>query len=138
MPEEESKGHNVFLYILLLSCFAVVLSSFYNFYFRKNYDFIVETSCDQTKESCFYRDCDVEGSCPPNNLSYYNEYTINAKDFYLCKDEDCTEAINSGLINAEKTECAESDFVEGYCVAPVGIEYFTNASNLSVENPENE
>lgn len=71
MPEE-TKTHNVFLYILLASCAVVIATSFYFFYFKKDYDFIVETSCDNTKEDCFYRDCSIDGECPPNNLSYSN------------------------------------------------------------------
>ncbi|MBP9715627.1 MAG: hypothetical protein KBD48_00335 [Candidatus Pacebacteria bacterium] len=118
MPEEEPKSHNVFLYILLISCAVVIATSFYFFYFKKDYNFIVETACDNTKETCFYRDCSIDGECPPNNLSYYNQYTIKARDFSACVNEDCTSAIQSGAVQGEKTECTEEDITNEVCVAP--------------------
>ncbi len=118
MPEEDKKTHNLFLYALLISCLAVIVISFYFFYYKKDYNFIVQTKCDNTKEKCFYRDCSVEGDCPPNNLSYYKEYTIKAKDFNKCTNEDCTEACANEVINCVKTECSEDQLIAGSCVAP--------------------
>lgn len=118
MPEEEQKNHNLFLYVLLFSCLVVLIASFYSFYIRKDYNFIVETSCDNTKETCFYRDCSVEGDCPPNHLSYYNRYTIKANDFHACKDEDCTAICAEGGIACLKTECTDDDIANEICIAP--------------------
>jgi hypothetical protein len=117
MPEENDKKHNAFLNILGLSCIAIIIVSFYFFYFKKDYDFIVETSCDHESETCFFQDCSIEGNCPPNNLTYYNEYTISAKDFSACTNEDCTQACKEGNIECVKTECTDSDLEEGTCVA---------------------
>ncbi|MFA6089632.1 MAG: hypothetical protein WC755_07245, partial [Candidatus Woesearchaeota archaeon] len=57
--------------------------------------------------------------CPPNNLSYYNQYTIKAKDFKSCVNEDCTNVCSEGIINCVKTECTEADIKGGICVVPV-------------------
>lgn len=125
MDTEENiieRGHySIFLYILLASCVIVIATSFYFFYFKKDYNFIVETTCDNTKETCFYRDCSIEGECPPNNLSYYNQYTIKARDFSMCKDEDCTAVCTEGSISCVKTECTEVDIENNICVIPEPI-----------------
>jgi hypothetical protein len=114
---EEDKTYNKFLNILGLSCLAVIGVAFYFFYLQKDYDFIVETKCDHESETCFYQDCSIEGNCPPNNLTYYNEYTISAKDFSACANEDCTQACKEGAIECVKTECTDNDLEEGTCVA---------------------
>lgn len=121
MSDDDKKQHNIFLYIIGLSSLAVILIAFYSFYFKKDYNFIVETSCDNTTETCQYRDCSIEGDCPPNNLSYYNTYTIKASDFATCTNEDCTQACKEGIISCEKTECTENDIEEGICVVPVPV-----------------
>ena len=135
MPEEEKtpeKKHNIFLYILLGGCLISIISSFYFFYFKKDYNFLVETKCDPTKETCFYRDCTNPDDCPPNGLSYYNQYTLKAGDFKACVDEDCTEACTTGLINCTKIECTESDISAGTCVAPT-----TPKTEGTIPNPTN-
>src|ERR1035437_5572853 len=117
MPEENNK-HNIFLYILLAGVLIAIISSFYFFYFKKDYDFIVETKCNPETETCFYRDCTNPDDCPPNNLSYYNEYTLRAKDFKACINEDCTLACTTGVINCVKTECTDTNIEDGTCVVP--------------------
>lgn len=118
MPEEESKAHNKFLNILVISSLVVINVCFYVFYYQKDYDFIVETQCDPAKETCFYRDCSIDGECPPNNLSYYNSYTIKAKDFKTCENEDCTQVCTTKQIECVKTECTEDDITSGACMLP--------------------
>lgn len=121
MQDEESKGHNIFLYILLGGCLIAIIASFYFFYFKKDFNFIVETKCNPETETCFYRDCTNPDDCPPNNLSYYNTYTLKARDFKACINEDCTEACITGAINCIKTECTQSDLSSGTCVVPTNI-----------------
>jgi len=116
MPEEGKREHNIFLHILLGGVFLAIVSSFYFFYYKKDYDFIVETKCNPESETCFYRDCTNPDDCPPNNLSYYNEYTIKAKDFMTCENEDCSIACITGIIECVKTECADTDIEKGICV----------------------
>ncbi|MFA6273775.1 MAG: hypothetical protein WC662_01310 [Candidatus Paceibacterota bacterium] len=119
MPDEIQKSHSRFLYIMLGGCLITIFVSFYAFYFKKDYDFFVETQCDPEVETCFFRDCEASpDDCPPNGFSYYNEYTISAKDFSKCENEDCTEACSTGLIQCEKTECTEQDLVDEICIAP--------------------
>jgi len=115
---EEDKKHNLFLYTLLGGVLIAILSSFYFFYFKKDYDFIVETQCNPETETCFYRDCTNPDDCPPNGLSYYNTYTLKASDFKACVNEDCTLACTTGAIKCIKTECTESELSDGTCVAP--------------------
>ena len=121
MPEGNKKKHTIFLYLLLGGCILTIASSFYFFYFKKNYDFFVETQCNPETQTCFYRDCANPDDCPPNGLSHYNQYTLKAKDFKACENEDCTKACTTGIINCVKTECTDSDIQNGVCVKPTNL-----------------
>lgn len=127
MPTKDNKnGSNIFLYILLAGVLVAIIVSFYSFYYKKNYDFFIETECNPETETCFFRDCiSTPDICPPNNLSYYNQYTIKAGDFKACINEDCTEACTTSTINCTKIECTDSDINDGTCVLP---------SNSNTEN----
>lgn len=117
---EKDNKHNTLLDILLAGVLIAIAASFYSFYYQKNYDFFIETQCDPSTETCFYRDCENNlDVCPPNNLSYYNQYTIKARDFRFCPDEDCSNTCKTGVINCIKTECTEEDISNGTCLAPV-------------------
>jgi hypothetical protein len=121
MPNE-GKEYKVFLYILLGGVLISIISSFYFFYFKKDFNYIVETQCDPETETCFYRDCESNpDECPLNNLSYYNIYSIKASDYDVCVNEDCTTACSSGLIYCNKTECTDSDLKDGICIKPSSI-----------------
>ena len=107
MQDDSKNTHNFFLVSLILGCLVAIVASFYSFYFQKNYDFLVETSCDSTKETCFQRDCTNSDDCPPNGLSNFKRYSLNAGDFSMCENEDCTLACETGTIKCEQVECAE-------------------------------
>jgi hypothetical protein len=117
MNEKDERKHNIFLYVLFGGVLIAVASSFYFFYFKKDYNFIIETKCNPEMETCFYRDCEnsLDG-CPPNNLSYYNQYTIKARDFNACENEDCTFACITRVINCIKIECTQEDINNRVCV----------------------
>ena len=124
MPEDNKKNRNVFVSILSASVVVVIAVSFYSFYYKKNYDFYIETNCDPTTETCFYRNCELTpDDCPPNNLSYYNQYIIKARDFdRYCENEDCTEVCKSGTVKCTKIECTEDNINNGICVLPANDE----------------
>lgn len=107
IPTEEKKSYNIFLYLLLLGCFATIATSFYVFYHQKNYDFIVEVACDPTVEICTQRDCTNPDDCPPNGLGDFKRYYLNAADFEMCENEDCAVACETGAIECELAECEE-------------------------------
>ena len=127
MSEEDKKTKNWFIRLILVCCVVAIGSSFYFFYFKKDYDFNVETKCDPHTQTCFYRDCSLEGNCPPNNLSYYKQYTIKARDFAQCKNEDCTDICMSGGIQCIETQCTDQDKVDKICVDP-------NATSQNINN----
>jgi len=112
----EKRHPNYFLVFVFLSLFLVVFSAFYNLYFKKDYDFLVETSCDNSIENCFYRDCSVE-ECPPNNLSLYKQYHMRAYDFEKCENEDCTNLCTTTNL-CTQVLCSEQDIEEGLCLTP--------------------
>lgn len=118
VENKTGKEHNIFLIILLAGILISIAVSFYSFFYKKNYDFFIETSCDPVNEVCFYRDCENNPDlCPPNNLSYYHKYTIKARDFKYCSNEDCTEVCKTGAIECAETKCTESDIGDGICAS---------------------
>ncbi len=116
--EAEIKSNSWFLYLIITSCVVVILSSFYFFYLKNDFDFIVETTCDPSQETCFHRDCTNPEDCPPNGLSDFKRYTLNAGDFKLCENEDCTSMCNSGVIKCELLECIEDPIYGETCTSP--------------------
>ena len=109
MPEAEFvKPKNFFTLFTIINItifITVIVSNFYFFYFRKNFQFLVETSCDKSKEQCFERDCTNPDDCPPNGLSVFKRYSLKASDFQYCKDENCQEACESGQIKCTQVKC---------------------------------
>ena len=118
MPEEIKKVHNVFLYMILVSCLLVVGYSFYGFYIQKDFNFIVEVSCDPSMKTCFERDCSDPDMCPPNGLSVFNRYTIKASDFAMCTNEDCSRACEEGTIDCKPVGCSVYEGMGEVCVSP--------------------
>ncbi|OGI94686.1 hypothetical protein A3A03_00135 [Candidatus Nomurabacteria bacterium RIFCSPLOWO2_01_FULL_40_18] len=114
MPEGE-KNSNWFLWLIGISCLAVIASAFYFFYFQKNYDFIVEVACDPSQETCFQRDCSNPDDCPPNGLSDFKRYSLNAGNFQMCENEDCENACETETIQCEPVECTEDLTVGESC-----------------------
>jgi hypothetical protein len=115
--EGQVKKSNNWLIIALLSCCAItILVSFYFFYFKKNYDFIIESPCDTTKEECFVRDCTNPDDCPPNGLSEFKRFSLKASDFKYCPNEDCTEVCETGQIKCEQIKCTEDPAMGESCL----------------------
>lgn len=115
----EKRKNNWFIIIISLCCLAVIFSSFYFFYFKKQFNFIIEVSCDSGKEQCFNRSCAVEGDCPPNNLSVFKRYSLKASDFKYCENEDCKVACESGQIKCEPVPCENDIGLEESCISNV-------------------
>lgn len=115
MPEEEEKKSDWFLWLISISCLVAIFVSFYFFYYKKDYDFIVEIACDISKEECFQRDCSNLDDCPPNGLSDFKRYSLKANDFKMCENEDCTNACETGTIKCEPIECAEDEIMGESC-----------------------
>jgi hypothetical protein len=91
---------------------AMVLTVFWysysTFYKNKSYDFLVEAPCDEASQTCFVRDCENTDECPPNNLSNYRVFSINAADFSKCTDDTCLAQCESGEIQCTEIACGES------------------------------
>ncbi len=98
--------------IIILTIISILLalgSTWYKYFYAKNYDYLVEASCDPNIENCFVRDCENPDDCPPNGLSIYKEYYIKAYDFQNCSDNSCTEQCSSGAIKCEVIECGNDE-----------------------------
>jgi hypothetical protein len=106
--EENKKSNNWLLWALTGCCAAAIIISFYFFYYKKDYNFIVEVPCDVSRETCFQRDCSDPTNCPPNGLSDFKRYSLNANDFKMCANEDCTKACENGIIKCQAVTCTEN------------------------------
>lgn len=109
------KLFTVFTTINIILFLGVIIACFYFFYIKKDFDFIVETSCDTNKEECFVRDCTNPEDCPPNGLEVFKRYNVNAKDFQYCDNEDCLYACESKTISCEIVSCIEDPLMGESC-----------------------
>ena len=114
MPKDD-KESNWFLWLIGLSCLVAILSAFYSFFYKKEYDFIVEVACDPLKETCSQRDCSNPDDCPPNGLSDFKRYSLKASDFKMCENEDCTNVCETEIIKCESIQCTEDEEMGESC-----------------------
>ena len=115
MLEGDDKKTDWFLWLIGISCLVTVVATFYFFYYKKDYDFIVEVACDTSKETCFQRDCSNPDDCPPNGLSDFKRYSLQAADFAMCENEDCASICETGSIKCEPIECSEDETIGESC-----------------------
>jgi hypothetical protein len=99
--------------------FFVVAHSFYVIYIAKDFDYLIDMSCDPNSEKCFQRDCTNPDDCPPNKLSVYKQSYVTAKYFPECTDNSCDNLYKSNPGLFRKVECDESngDTCVGFGVA---------------------
>ncbi len=93
--------------LLTLMVLSALGSSYYIFYYQKDYEFLVEASCDPSSQSCFARDCVNTDGCPPNNLSIYKVFELKASDFDSCKDTSCKMECESGTLSCVEVKCGD-------------------------------
>jgi hypothetical protein len=115
MFEKTNKKNDWFLWLIGISCLVAIFCAFYFFYYKKDYNFIVEVACDPLKETCFQRDCSNPDDCPPNGLSNFKRYSLNAGDFKMCANEDCANVCETGIIKCEPVKCVENAEVGESC-----------------------
>lgn len=104
----------------------VIFICFYFFYIKKDFDFIIETSCDINKEQCFIRDCTNPDDCPPNGLEEFKRYTLNANDFKYCENEDCLDVCENQQINCNLIQCKEDEEYGETCSETILIDQIQN------------
>jgi len=83
-------------------------SSFYKYYFSKDYKYLIEAACEPSIEICFSRDCSNPDNCPPNGLSLFKEYYVKAYDFEKCSDNSCAKECEKGQIKCSPINCGDS------------------------------
>lgn len=109
MKNETKSVIDVFLvFLFLFLFFSAVGVSFYKYFYKNDYDYLVEASCDPSTENCFFRDCENEpDSCPPNNLSFYKEFYVKGYDFKKCSNNSCDNECKSGTMTCREIVCGE-------------------------------
>lgn len=117
--QETEKRISWLLWLMALSVLVVVAAAFYFYYFKKDYDFIVETSCDPTMEVCFQIEC--EGEDCPDGVYSFNRYKLEANDFAQCENEDCEAACAEHVISCEEVSC-EPDILAGESCSAISTE----------------
>lgn len=106
MPPVKKDNHGKILTIVFVVTFiAAIVASFWRYYYTKNYDYLVEASCDPMMETCFVRDCENPDDCPPNQLSVYKQFTVKAYDFPKCSDNSCKTQCESETIQCVLIVC---------------------------------
>ncbi|NVN96740.1 hypothetical protein HXX01_00610 [Candidatus Nomurabacteria bacterium] len=115
MEEKPKKLLTPFTIINIVLFIAVISNCFYFFYIKKDFNFIVETSCDLSKEQCFARDCTNLDDCPPNGLSLFKKYSLKANNFKYCLNEDCKAACESGQIKCDVIPCVNNPEIGESC-----------------------
>jgi len=116
MPETEERKINWFLWLIAISIVLVIANSFYTYYVKKNYDFIVEVACDPAMEECFQMDCSLEEDCPDGVYSF-KRYILKAEDFKSCHNEDCESACETGEIQCKPVQCEPDILIGEACSA---------------------
>ncbi len=83
--------HGAILTAIFVATFLTAIAAgIYIFLVKKEYMYIIETSCDPSTEKCFSRDCEGDNAdCPPNNYSTYKQFKINASEFQRCLGDNC-------------------------------------------------
>ncbi len=99
------RSNKVLSTIFILTVIAALAACFHRYYYSKNYTYLVEASCDPSLEPCFVRDCSNPDDCPPNQLSFYSQFEVKARDFDECTTNSCERECKSGLIECTIVEC---------------------------------
>ncbi|MEQ1561116.1 MAG: hypothetical protein ABL899_00170 [Nitrospira sp.] len=94
---------NILTLLFFIFFLGATFSSYYKYFYIKDYDYLIEAGCDPLLEECSFRDCEKNPDiCPPNNLSYYKEYYVKAYDFQKCSDNSCSyECLNMEIVCRE-------------------------------------
>ena len=98
-------------WILIIAVLCAVAVSFYKYYFLEAFDFFVEAPCDSSTNECYVRDCST-GECPPNELSHYRLFSINASDFASCDDNSCSNLCLVAGGACSEILCSEQSDIE--------------------------
>ena len=115
MEEKPKKLLTPFTILNIVLFLGIIINSLYFFYFKKDFNFIVETSCDPSQEQCFIRDCTNPDDCPPNGLSSFKRYSLKANNFKYCLNEDCKIVCESGQIKCEAIPCVDDPEIGESC-----------------------
>lgn len=76
--------------LLVISLFVIVVASnYYHFIYTKNYEYLVKVDCNPLETECFSNSCDDGGGVCGDDITYYNNYFINANNFYKCNNISC-------------------------------------------------
>ena len=103
--EKPKKFFTLFTIANIAIFLVVIISNIYFLYIKKDFPFLVETTCDKNIEQCFERDCTNPDDCPPNGFTAFKRYSIKASDFKYCANEDCKDACESGQIKCTQVTC---------------------------------
>lgn len=135
MKEEGSLLNVLFLSAISLIVLVAIGVTAKVYWYDKDYPVLTEASCNPETETCFYRSCfEEEDYCPPNQLEYYRQFLVSAKNFTSCYDNSCLIRCTEGSIECEERVCGESE--EDECVGPLGNE--EAETEILQEEPESQ
>ena len=112
----ESNGR-AYVWVLFLSGAFVFGTSLYTHLYAQDLVFLVEMGCDPSTQQCYTRDCSTE-ECPPNGLSEYRVFSVNAEQFAQCTDNSCADICAAGNDSCQEIPCSNDETAA--CIGPTG------------------
>ncbi len=91
-------------WLLLAAALLIVVLGFVKYQQLERYDFLVETPCDATAQTCFERECPGD-ECPPSELSTYRLFSMPATFFASCRDNSCVNICLADEPMCEEVTC---------------------------------
>jgi len=120
-------------WVLIVSVLIVLGQSMYVNYLKKGYLFFIEAPCNPSTNECYVRSCDVDGDCPPDNLTEYRVFQLPASQFNNCSDNSCLNICPSTSSSCEEIYCStQSDIsCEGPDTTTTSLDATTTISNAT-------
>ena len=116
--DTESKHPIPWIFWILIASVLIILGqSIYKNYIAKDYLFFVEAKCDPALDECYSRSCDIEGDCPPDNLTLYRVFQLPASQFSDCSDNSCLNICPSETYSCEEILCSTQEEIS--CEGPI-------------------
>jgi len=102
-------SQKVFFWMLSISLFVVIASTYYIFLVKKDYFFQIEAGCDPSQEICYIQSCEdsEEEGC---ETSFYKTFRLQAAQFQTCNSTgSCASDCIENKIVCENIVCDPTD-----------------------------
>lgn len=106
-----TKSAKIFIFFILILFLVVAGERYLEYIHNKNFEILVNTSCQLGEQGCFVADCEAGPDC---DQTPYKKVSILAKEAPKCLGEHtCENFTCSGLESCEITYCSEETLEDG-------------------------